>query len=68
MRILVTGVAGFLGSHLADRFLSLGHEVVGIDSFIGGYKENIPSGVEFYEQDICELEGLEIPFSGGGLN
>ena len=65
MRILVTGVAGFLGSHLADRFLSLGHEVVGIDSFIGGYKENIPSGVEFYEQDICELEGLEIPFSGG---
>ena len=55
MRILVTGVAGFLGSHLADRFLSLGHEVVGIDSFIGGYKENIPRGVAFYEQDICEL-------------
>ncbi|MBT7694210.1 MAG: NAD-dependent epimerase/dehydratase family protein [Gemmatimonadales bacterium] len=36
MRILITGAAGFLGSHLAERFLREGHEVVGIDNFITG--------------------------------
>ena len=41
MRVLITGVAGFLGSHLADRFLAEGHEVVGMDNFITGSPENI---------------------------
>ncbi|MFC1543923.1 UDP-glucuronic acid decarboxylase family protein [Gemmatimonadota bacterium] len=41
MRILITGVAGFLGSHLADRFLAEGHEVVGMDSFLTGSADNI---------------------------
>ncbi|MEK6769672.1 MAG: NAD-dependent epimerase/dehydratase family protein, partial [Gemmatimonadota bacterium] len=36
MRILITGVAGFLGSHLADRFLADGHDVVGMDNFVTG--------------------------------
>ena len=35
-KILVTGVAGFLGSHLADKFISMGHDIIGIDSLIGG--------------------------------
>lgn len=41
MRILITGAAGFLGSHLADRFLSAGDEVIGVDNFLTGSRENI---------------------------
>lgn len=64
MKVLVTGVAGFMGSHLADEFLKRGHEVVGIDNFIGGYKENVPSGVEFWELDLNDLDSLHEPFTG----
>ncbi|MEK6815885.1 MAG: UDP-glucuronic acid decarboxylase family protein [Nitrospirota bacterium] len=41
MRVLITGVAGFIGSHLADRFLADGHEVIGMDNFITGDVANI---------------------------
>src|SRR5512147_301670 len=41
MRIVLTGVAGFLGSHLADRLLADGHDVVGLDNFITGHERNI---------------------------
>ena len=40
MKIFITGVAGFLGSHLAERMLSIGHEVLGNDNLIGGDIEN----------------------------
>jgi len=41
MRVLITGAAGFLGSHLSDRFLADGHSVVGLDNFLTGNPENI---------------------------
>ena len=41
MRVLITGAAGFLGSHLSDRFLAEGHDVVGMDNFITGNKANL---------------------------
>ena len=41
MRVLITGAAGFLGSHLCDRFLHEGHEVVGLDNFVTGHADNL---------------------------
>ena len=41
MRILITGAAGFLGSHLSDRLLADGHQVIGMDNFITGSPDNI---------------------------
>lgn len=55
MRFFVTGVAGFLGSHLADALLTAGHEVVGIDNLVGGYRDNVPDGVQFAQVDCNDL-------------
>ena len=56
-RVLITGAAGFLGSHLADRFLTDGYEVVGVDNFITGSEQNIANlqeheGFSFLNHDI----------------
>lgn len=64
MRVLVTGVAGFMGSHLADKFLSNGHYVVGIDNLLGGYRSNVPDGVEFIEKDLSDFDDIESHFEG----
>jgi dTDP-glucose 4,6-dehydratase len=58
MRVLVTGAAGFLGSHLTDRLLSEGHSVLGVDNFSTGDSDNIAhlkneSRFDFEERDIC---------------
>lgn len=55
-KILITGVAGFLGSHLADRFIEKGHEVIGIDNLIGGDLDNVPRNVEFYKVDCNDFD------------
>ena len=62
-KILVTGVAGFLGSHLAEQLANLGHEVVGIDSMIGGYKDNIPKNIKFHNIDCCDFEKVKVVMS-----
>ena len=54
-RVLITGVAGFMGSHLADAFLEKDYSVRGIDNLIGGYLSNVPEGVEFHNQDLDNL-------------
>ena len=46
-KIFITGVAGFLGSHIADRMIQLGHDVVGVDNLLGGYRDNINPLVAF---------------------
>lgn len=48
MKVCVTGVAGLIGSWIAEALIKDGHEVVGFDCFIGGYKDSIPDGVEFH--------------------
>ncbi|MGH7341510.1 MAG: NAD-dependent epimerase/dehydratase family protein [Candidatus Rokuibacteriota bacterium] len=52
MRVVVTGAAGFIGSHLARRLVDDGHDVVGLDNLSAGVRENVPGGVEFHEIDI----------------
>lgn len=63
-RIFISGVAGFLGSHLADAFLADGHEVIGNDSMIGGYLDNVPPEVEFYQFDCNDLDKLRHHMKG----
>lgn len=53
-KIFITGVAGFLGSHLADSMLKVGHRVVGVDNLIGGELDNVPSAVDFHQVDCCD--------------
>lgn len=58
MRVFVTGIAGFLGSHLAERLLELGHHVVGCDSLIGGELINVPPEAEFYQYDCRDFNAM----------
>ncbi|MEQ9103597.1 MAG: NAD-dependent epimerase/dehydratase family protein [Rhodothermales bacterium] len=52
MTILVTGGAGFIGSHVAEALLGRGHDVHILDDLSGGKRENVPSGATFHEMDI----------------
>lgn len=53
MKIFITGIAGFLGSHLADALIAEGHDVSGIDTFVGGERDNIPKGVAWFNDTDC---------------
>jgi UDP-glucuronate 4-epimerase len=81
MRALITGVAGFIGSHLAKRLGALGHEVVGIDSFTDYYdvglkranaREAVSAGVDLIEGDLNLvdlprlLDGIDVVFHQAG--
>ena len=57
-KILVTGVAGFLGSHLAEKLSDLNYDVIGIDNMLGGYKDNVPKKIKFYNFDCCDLKKM----------
>ena len=54
-KILITGVAGFLGSHLAEKLYGLGHHIIGIDNMMGGYEDNVYEKIEFHKMDCCDL-------------
>jgi dTDP-glucose 4,6-dehydratase len=63
MRILITGGAGFIGSHLVDHYLEKGYQVVVIDNLITGKRENISRhandhSLEFIEKDVCAINGI----------
>lgn len=62
-KVLITGVAGFMGSNLADEFIKRGYSVVGIDNLIGGYKQNIPDAVEFHELDLGDFDAVKDVFN-----
>lgn len=55
-RVFISGIAGFLGSHLADALIESGHEVIGCDSLFGGYLENVPQKAQFIEYDLRDWQ------------
>ena len=63
-KVLVTGVAGFLGSHLAEKLVNLGHEVIGIDNMIGGYEDNVPKKIRFHNFDCCDFKKVQSIMKG----
>ncbi|HOH60529.1 MAG TPA: NAD-dependent epimerase/dehydratase family protein [Candidatus Cloacimonadota bacterium] len=54
MKILITGAAGFIASHVADAFVEAGHDVVIVDNFRTGYPKNLNPKARFYELDVCD--------------
>jgi UDP-glucose 4-epimerase len=59
---LVTGGAGFMGSHVAEHLVSMGHDVVVLDDLSGGFEENVPWGAEFIEASILDHQLVERVF------
>jgi dTDP-glucose 4,6-dehydratase len=69
VRVLITGAAGFLGSHLADRFIADGHHVIGMDNFITGSPENVAHLVghdrfRFVQHDVTNYLDVEGTLDG----
>jgi dTDP-glucose 4,6-dehydratase len=69
MRILITGAAGFLGSHLCDRFLDQGHDVIGMDNFLTGSPANIAHlkgnpRFSFVEHNVTKYIDVDGPLDG----
>jgi UDP-glucose 4-epimerase len=64
-RVLVTGGAGFIGSHVADALLARGDEVVVVDDFSSGKSSNVPEEAELIEGDLADREVAEAAMAGG---
>jgi UDP-glucose 4-epimerase len=59
MKIMVTGGAGFIASHVSEGYLRAGHTVVIVDDLSTGKRENVPQGARFYQCDITDQEAVE---------
>jgi UDP-glucose 4-epimerase len=60
---LVTGGAGFMGSHVAEHLLRMGHDVVVIDDLSGGFRENVPAGATFVQGSIADHDFIDRLFN-----
>jgi UDP-glucose 4-epimerase len=65
-RLLVTGAAGFIGSHVAAHALAAGFEVVATDDLSGGFRENLPAGARFVQGDLRDAAFVGALFRDGG--
>ena len=65
-KILVTGAAGFIGSHVAEWLLRAGHDVVAVDDLSGGFTRNLPEGVRFFPIDVADAEAVDELFESEG--
>ena len=61
-RVLITGGAGFIGSHVAEAFLAAGHDVSIVDNLATGRLENIPAAARFFQADITDAAALDEVF------
>ena len=68
MRSLITGGAGFIGSHVARHCLEMGHEVVVLDDLSGGFADQVPSGATFVQGDVTDHELINRLFSEHGFD
>jgi UDP-glucose 4-epimerase len=59
VRILVTGGAGFIGSHVADRMVALGHEVAVLDDLSTGFREFVPQQARFFEASLADPAAID---------
>jgi UDP-glucose 4-epimerase len=57
-KVLITGVAGFLGSHLAEKLFHLNYDIIGVDNMSSGYEDNIPKEIKFYKSDCCDFNKM----------
>ena len=62
MKIIVTGGAGFIGSHIVDAYIAAGHRVVVIDDLSTGSRENLHPKAKFYKADINDMKAIETIF------
>ncbi len=62
MRVLITGGAGFIGSHVAERALATGNEVAVLDNLVSGRRESVPDQATFYDVDICNAGAVSAAF------
>lgn len=67
-RVLVTGAAGFIGSHVAEECLRLGMDVVATDDLSGGFIDNVPEGSTWVEGDICDAAFAESLWASGSYD
>ncbi len=61
--VLVTGIAGFIGSHVAEHCLRQGMRVIGLDDLSGGFVENVPAGAELVRGSVSDVEQVAALFS-----
>lgn len=61
--VVITGIAGFIGSHVAKHCIDLGFEVIGIDDMSGGFTENVPNDILFYQNSTLDVDVIERIFN-----